>query len=361
MSFFQSIANAFNEMELRKKARDGLLTFGNKFLDDAMVGIFKNDLILIGARSGAGKTQLCTNIALANVLNGKRVHYIALEAELYEIEQRIKYQLFAKEFYQQKKQASISDQKFHVNISYQNWALGDYLESHADIEGKVCSEFISLFPTLFTFYKTDSFDAATFMLKVTECANDTDLVIVDHVHYFDYEDDNENRAIKDIAKTARTLALENSKPIILVSHMRKADRNSDSVCPGLEEFHGSSDLFKIATKAITFAPGEWDKEKGQETYMRIVKNRLDGSVTRFMGLINYKNQEGRYAEKYKIGLTNQKRGDEFKTLALGSYPAWCEYADREMGSVDALSKRTTSVYKNLTRSPSTLQRSYKDD
>ena len=71
-------------MELKYINNSGY--FGIKYLDAALHGIKPNDLILIGASSGAGKTELCTHIAKTNAKLGKRVRYIALEAEKNEIE-----------------------------------------------------------------------------------------------------------------------------------------------------------------------------------------------------------------------------------------------------------------------------------
>lgn len=322
MSFLKSVEFAFEEVKLRQNGRDSLLKFGIDYLDDAMIGILKNDLILIGAASGNGKTQTCCNIARANIELGKKVHYIALEAEYLEIERRIKYQLFAKHFFSDPQRPS-------VFINFQEWMLGDFIESCAYAEAQAASEFLKSYEGLFTYYKVDRFDVSDLIMKVTECSGETDLVIIDHIHYMDFEDDNENRAIKEIAKTSRTLAIEQGKPIILVSHMRKRDRNYNEFAPGLEEFHGSSDLFKIATKAITLGPGIADKDGKMETYFRIVKNRFEGSVTRFIGKGIYSSKEGKYESGYEIGGANQKRDDEFKTLEGDSLPRWVRSNDRE--------------------------------
>src|SRR5690606_17377988 len=100
---------------------------------------------------------------------------------------------------------------------------------------------------LFLFYKTKTFGTNELLLAVAECSKDTDLIIVDHVHYFDFDDDNENRAIKDLAKIVRQLSIEEQKPIILIAHLRKRDKKNPDLVADLEEFHGSSDLYKIAT------------------------------------------------------------------------------------------------------------------
>jgi len=326
VGFLRSVEHTFDEVNKRKTLRNGLLQFGIKYLDDAMVGILKNDLILIGAGSGAGKTQTCCNIALANVEAGKRVHYIALEAEYLEIERRIKYQLFAKSFF------SDPERPKNIDISFQNWMLGDFIESCQFNEAKAASEFMNRFGGLFTFYKSDKFDIQDLINTVMECADETDLIILDHVHYMDFDErENENLAIKKIAKTARDLALEQGKPIILVSHLRKEGRQTLTLAPGLEEFHGSSDLYKIATKAVTMGPGAISENGNIETYFRIVKNRFEGSVTRYIGKCRYNTKEGSYERSYEIGSAYQTRDTGFKQLDRHIYPKWAEYSSRESG------------------------------
>lgn len=322
MSYIKSNSVAFSEIELRKNRRKNLLTFGNDFLDDALKGILPNDLILIGAGSGAGKTELSCNIAKANIEKGKRVHFIALEAELYEIERRIKYQLFAKAFFD-----DIS--RPDVNIAFDEWMLGDFIESCEKYEAIAAKEFMNNYENQFTYYKQENFTPTDFIEKVLIAHQETDLIILDHVHYFDFDDDNENRAIKEIAKTARSLTLEYGKPIILVSHLRKRDRGTQDMCPGLEEFHGSSDLYKIATKAITIAPGGWDPGGKYETFFRIVKNRFGGSVVRYLASCNYIISEGRYEKGYRLGEANQKRDEEFRDIEGNLHPKWAKHSTRE--------------------------------
>lgn len=337
MGFLRSIEQTFDEVNQRKSARNGLLSFGIDYLDHAMVGILKNDLILIGAGSGAGKTQTCCNIARANVEKGKNVHYIALEAEYLEIERRIKYQLFAKHFFSDPNRPNVS-------ISFQNWMLGDFIESCVAYEALAAQEFMNTYQSLFTFYKSNKFDIDDLIRTVTECSDDTDLIILDHVHYMDLDDNNENRAIKEIAKTARDLALEMGKPIILVSHVRKSDsRGSVSFAPGLEEFHGSSDLYKIATKAITIGPGAMNSDGQIETYFRIVKNRFEGSVTRYIGKCFYNSKEGKYGRSYEIGDAYQTRDNCFQQLDRGIYPTWGEYFRANSGGSSNTYQRPTSA------------------
>lgn len=318
MGFLKSIEHSFSEVDGRRNGRDGILSFGIKYLDDAMLGILKNDLVLIGAGSGLGKTAICCMIAKANIENGRRVHYIALEAEHLEIERRIKYQLFANAFFN-------DPDRPKVEISFQEWMLGSLFEKTKPYEAIAANSFLEKFGTLHTFYKSDKFDVTDLINTVMECASETDLIILDHVHYMDLESDNENQAIKKIAMTARTLALEIGKPIILVSHMRKSDKGVSPLAPGIEDFHGSSDLYKIATKAITIGPGGINEQGKVETFFRIVKNRFEGSVTRYLGKCFFNPKEGTYDKKYEVGNASQSRDAGFTQLAFNNYPAWAEY------------------------------------
>ena len=49
-----------------EKFRHNKLSFGVKFLDAALGGILPDDLVLIGAPSGVGKTGFVTNLAAAS-------------------------------------------------------------------------------------------------------------------------------------------------------------------------------------------------------------------------------------------------------------------------------------------------------
>lgn len=319
--FKSAIANSEDEIDDRARTEHKLLRFGVDFLDDALVGIFPNDLILLGAPSGVGKTQLCCNIAKANVDAGKRVHYIALEAHEYEIERRLKYPLVLKHYYADPQRPRMP----HINFT--RWLMGQYLGELANYEVEATRDFNSAYKNLFLHYKADKFGLTQLIESVCYASSETDLIIIDHVHYFDFDDDNENRAIKEIAKTVRTLVLEHNRPIVLVAHLRKRDRHNDELVAGLEEFHGSSDLFKIATRVITMAPGPATAEPGlegcYETYMRIPKNRLDNGITRFSAKEYFDPKLGGYRNGlYEIGWSSQSRATGFELIEPAFYPDW---------------------------------------
>lgn len=305
---FKSAAdNSEAELLDRSKLPGRLLKFGINFLDDAMLGIFPDDLVLLGAPSGVGKTQLCCDIAIKNVEAGKTVHYFALEASEFEIEKRLKYPI-------------VMD-LVPKPVRYTEWASGNKLFDFADEEVEAQKIFRDRYKNLFLYYRGSSFNVETLVHEVNIIEKQTDLIIIDHAHYFDYVDDNENRALKKIAITARHLAKDLKKPIILVAHLRKRDKQSDELIAGIEEFHGSSDLFRVATQVITLAPGP-NTPMGYETYVRIGKNRTEGGVNRYSCRMYYNPHSGKYSDHYDVGIGYQKRGEPYDPLPRDEYPEW---------------------------------------
>lgn len=330
--FHRASDSAFTEYEARSKTVDRILKFGIEFLDDALRGIFPDDLILVGAPSGVGKTQLCCNIAYANLLDGRTVHYIALEAGEHEIERRIKWPLVMERYY------ADPDRPRLGRIEYTDWLLGKYATELKSYELDAAKFFETAYKGLNIHYKGDRFDVNSLIESVTYCARDTDLIMIDHVHYFDFDDDNENRAIKQIAKTVRTLALEEQKPILLVAHLRKRDRYNDELVSGLEEFHGSSDLYKVATRVVTLAPGRQTTEGDFETYFRIAKNRLDGGVTRFIAKEFFSPKRGGYEKgRYQLGWANQTRKEGFGEVDSSLRPNWARKQELRIGRSHSVS------------------------
>jgi len=315
---FKTIATeSFPEIQYRRNLRSRLMEFGIGILDDALRGILPDDLILIGAQSGLGKTQICCNIAMANMENGKRVHFIALEAGEFEITRRLKYPLVMERFYADDDRPSLG------KIDFTNWMLGDYLNEMEAHEQSAAEFFEKAYGNLFMFHKADKFGLAELIESVCFGAKDSDLIIIDHVHYFDLEDDNENRALKEIAKTVRSLALEEQKPIILIAHLRKKDRGNKELCPGMEEFHGSSDLYKIATRVITLSPGRpLPDGAGYETYFRIPKNRFDGGVSRFVYQTVFNPRKGSYEKEYKFCWAGSEKFEEIIDKSI--LPSWAK-------------------------------------
>lgn len=313
----------YDSLEQEKQKRlNGLKNyckFGIKFFDDAIGGIGEDDLVLLSARMGAGKTQMATNIAMTNAIEGKKVCYFALEAHNHEIARRIKYNFVAKYFYEDK-QAHHYDRK----LSYRKWYKGLYnnelnkYEELADLELKQMNLQIQ------TFYKTtNEYKIEDFEKHVLEIKNGTDLIILDHLHYFDSDETNENAALKTITKRLRSINGNYNVPIVAVAHFRKRDRMTQMITPNIEDIHGSSDIGKIATLAIALAPAmdQPNSNTSFPTYFKVMKSRIGSEIERYLALCDFDITTNTYSQDYFLGKGSDYT-TKFEQIEKNQYPDW---------------------------------------
>jgi hypothetical protein len=149
-----------------------------------------------------------------------------------------------------------------------------------------------------------------------------DLIIVDHLHYIDIEDENENRGFKTLIKAMRDVALAIGRPVLLVAHLRKSDRSRKRIVPDKEDFHGSSDVIKIATDTILLAPAlcaPSAKHGVANTFFSIPKAREAGG-TRLVALCEFDWRARAYADHYTLG--RETKPGEWEPLEKDEVPSW---------------------------------------
>lgn len=286
-TFQNSFDRLADEKDIRSHLTKNVTRFGISFLDEALDGILPIDLVLIGASSGIGKTSLVSDIAYKNARLGKKVYGIFLEAFEGEIELRAKYKLLARE-------AKIAQR----SPNYKEWLHGKqpWLDEFAE---KI--EFRS-FGNVFTKYRGKSYDLEDMKKDLLSVNDKADLIIIDHLHYFDLRTDNENKEMTEIVKTISGIVNTIKKPVILVGHLRKQDALYGELVPGQEDFHGSSNIYKIATKVVTMSTlGPITPERSY-TLMRVCKGRVDSSVTQYVARMIYNTEINDYEAKYELGV-----------------------------------------------------------
>lgn len=310
--------------ERRERLANGqrILSFGVKFLDDCLGGIYPNDLVLIGAKTGIGKTTLATLIATTNARLGRSVHYFALEAEPNEIERRAKFDLLS-EMLRQEADAKRDWSKID-RLNYLDWYAGKLDDMTAMYERLIEEAFPQQHKTLNTFYRKSDFFAEQFEKMVLAIQDKTDLIVLDHLHYVDSDDSNENAGYKRIVKKVRDVSLSIGKPVVVVAHLRKGDRRGGPLVPEIEDFHGTSDVPKMATKAIILAPDFECPDNTRfrwSTFINPAKCRPDGTRTRYVGRTFYDSRRNRYEEEYDTGrLLNN--GSTWEIVATEKLPRW---------------------------------------
>lgn len=307
-----------NEKEFRREAAQRIIPFGVPFLDAACRGILPNDLVLVGAPTGAGKTEFVTNIALNAANLGKKVVVFALEAEEREIERRIKYKKLAYLY------SEDHCREWALGTpNYLDWYLGRLDPLFEKYEAQVDSQ-ISKMENFFTYYKDSGFTIESFKKIALAYCHDADLIVLDHLHYFDTTDDNENRGITDIVTELKRYTEKIGTPIVLVSHMRKSDRSNRVLVPSIDDFHGSSNVAKQANIAITIAPGGISKANVFETYIRVCKMRKNGSASKYISRCYFDTALGAYLPNFSVGTLSQdeKRFESITVMDREITPSW---------------------------------------
>jgi hypothetical protein len=317
---FRTAANRLHgERKGRLESERFALRYHVAFLDDALRALLPTDLVLIGAPSGLGKTDLALNIAATNAQQGKRVHYFALEAEPLELERRTKFALLSRCAYEAQHPA-------RSKLNYADWLLGRVEDVCAEFDAKVDGIMTAGLSTLWTFYRGNDFAMRDLRQQVLDVHEASDLIIVDHLHYIDSEDDNEQRALGDTVKALRDLALNVGKPVILIAHLRKRETGSKRLVPTLDDFHGSSNIAKICTQAIvlerchTVQSPKWYLAP---TFFAVLKDRRAGAPP-YAALTHFDKRTKSYQGFYTLGRLT-RGGSDWEPLSLLEKPEWAHH------------------------------------
>lgn len=320
-----------NELRL-STVHNNLCTYGIKPLDDALMGIQKNELIVIGADSGAGKSDLALNIAQHNAKNNKTVAVFYLEGGYQEAIARMKYRDICEHYLKTKAKGE------YVELDYRKWMLNmEQNEKIHEIEGEIYASYDQLYKDNLYFYQSpsglnvDRLTASLIDFCKLEFDDDgqldrkyyLDLLVIDHLQYFSLDkDENEIQEITKILRTVKNITDEYNIPVILVSHLRK--KGKDRGLPGQEDFYGSSNIVKIATTAITIAPDYYNddvKNGVYPTYFRVVKNRL-GMRQNLAVKINFFLESRGYTDTYEIYRLDNHGNVANEPLADNEKPKW---------------------------------------
>lgn len=326
MKRFESVGEAMLfDREYREEASKNKIAFGIRYLDVALGGILTNDLILIGAKPGAGKTEIATSIAINAIEQGKRVAGFFLEAERHEISSRIKYRAVS-DYYWSSTEFTVTRATRRLN--YPDWYEGKFNDLLKEHEDKISTELRGKFKYFLARYKVGDFSAKDLRREIMLIKDSADLIIVDHLHYIDLDGDvSENKAMSELIKTMRDLSLVVGKPIIMIAHLRKSDERMKKIMPTLEDFRGTGDIGGVVTKAILIAPA-YDKQDEcsptqYATYIQAAKYRREGSRTRFVALCKFDNRTNAYDQSYALGYLYRSKGDQvWRLLPDDKVPYW---------------------------------------
>ena len=243
--------------------------------------------------------------------------YLALEAFTNEVEHRLKFRHLSQ-------LAWGAQDPDRGRFSYASWMSGvcDGVEAR---HGKEAERLlVAELENLSTFYRDQEFTVTDVIDRLSSLRGRADLILFDHLHFVDLPGEDENRAMKGLCKTLSDLVNELEVPVVAIAHLRKhmQRRGPQRIVPDLHEFHGTSDIVKIATKVVTLARA-WDYQPSDPfrvgTFLRVEKDRLAGK-TPYVALAEFDVRSSGYAAQYMLG----KVGTEFKHVPVTEQPWWAK-------------------------------------
>lgn len=288
-----------------------ICTFGIKCLDDVLFGILKKDFIVIGADSGIGKSQICLDVALHNARRGKKIGLYFIEGGDEEAIARIKWKLMTEKYYAGRK--TLTDMP-HIDMDYRKWRMNLITDSTmVQLEQNCFEEFKDTLANIMLYgYEKglsikDFVDSLDYFLTPEPGFEDdplsyshkVDLIIIDHLQYFNLTNPSKELSEQgEILKKVNEICHGYKIPVILVSHLRKKDK--DRGLPSQEDFYGTSNTPKMSSIAITMSSLP-PIENGTlyPTYFRFVKSRIKISPN-YALLCAFDVTEGRYKDRYSV-------------------------------------------------------------
>ena len=306
-------------MDLTTQPGEYNITFPINFLEDALGGMVQSELVVIAADSGVGKTELVNKIAFHNTIRKKNVYIFSLEGDKYDFINRYKYELFCEYLTRTDLCGAIcSYREFLINkIPKEGKSILIELDDMIKTRGK----------TLKVYNREEDLSLERFEAHLDLINDQADLVIIDHLHYFDFHK-KEYEAINEIMKRIKKIQERYRIPIILVSHLRKKDKLR--TFPDQEDFHGSSNIVKQADTCIVMAHVDLDDANAKDqitsniykTGIRIVKSRT-GFSQKLVGVVDYKIESRAYSDNYSLMVCGNNYMDYIEKL-----PRWAKRANK---------------------------------
>lgn len=278
--------------EKMEALNDARIPWGLSFLDDCLGGVYPDDLIVIGAGTGVGKTELAFQTALAGVDSGlDPVVLYALEAEFGEVSSRLAFKELAKRVKNKR-------------MDFAGWWRGAWKQETREHWDEVQAALEPRLSKLHTLYKSGEFGNAELVKQLEGVANTAKMVVLDHVHVIDHDDRRELAGQTKTMRILRDFALVSHIPVVAISHVRKKSQyERNRIMPTRDDLHGSSNLSKPATGIIMVAR-DWQGGRPEPhlspTFIKVDKDRR-GRETPFVARMYYDMSAGVYLPDYRLG------------------------------------------------------------
>ena len=284
--------------------------FGVPYLDDKVKGILPRDLILVGARSGAGKSSLAQNIAAHNSRKGTKVALISLEN-------------FEHDDFMTKAYHAYIEITGDYNLTIREFmgGIGTHFKPDYVALEKAEAKAHEFFKNIKLVTRKQGFTLDDLKKSFVEAVVEDGcrIIILDHIDYIDKLDASQNDVIhiSETMRMIRDLQAAQDVAIIAISHLRKANHQKLPLIPSMDEFIGSGNKVKESTMVVMFAPDDQSNEVSFNKYQRAtfccIRKLRHGGFDNTCARLQYDIRTGNYLDEYDK-LTVNYLGTEIKTL-----------------------------------------------
>jgi replicative DNA helicase len=301
-----------NLHEVQQATIAGRVPLGITYLDDVLGGIYPRDLLLLGAGTGVGKTELAFALAAAGAAVGKQTYLFALEAEVGELAARAYYRALA-----QRVKAE--------GMDFGGWWRGKW-RAPAGVKQEIEEQVQKQLANIWTLYKERGDFTPAQLAKQLEALHATaEMVVLDHLHVIDMEDRYGRRAEGHAVRALRDHAIDAGIPVVAVSHVRKRQPGQGGLIPDVSDLHGDSALSKVATGVVLLAR-DWDGDRPaphlSPTFVQVAKDRR-GRASSMVARVMFDTRCNQYEDTYTLGrLQWEQRRQIWVPVDPQHLPAW---------------------------------------
>ena len=299
-SMHAAFTNLITEVNERKKAREAgqdlIIRTGIKALDRLIDGFTPNDLIIIGARPGAGKTAVAMHFAKTAAIKGVPVVFFAAEMSAEQLSERY--------FYSEEQ--SVSSQALR------------YGELNQELTSAFHRHFQRVNSLPFYIWDDPNMDILQIrsICKNLKRRDKCGMVVIDYLQLIVGSEGNgktRNDAVNEVSRACKKLAKELKVPVLLLSQLSRECEKRQDKRPVVSDLRDSGGIEQDADKVLLiYRPEMYDLER------TVVKNgvRVTEKIVGEGEIIVAKNRNGslgaaRFAyspDMNKIGGVNERTG-----------------------------------------------------
>ena len=267
-----SVSNELNGLDMLNTAMDlvqykkdnpsmaGGVTTGFRFLDNIIGGFNPEELIVIGARTGMGKTTLALNLCVNAMRKGHKAMFISLEMSATALTYKMASDITGID-YADFDTADISDDRMVTVKEMVNPILKNL--SSSDATGLTLEKLKGL-------------------ARQKSKTEGLDIIYVDYLQIMNVSDSNINKRAEHeklgyISRELKNLAAELKIPVVALAQLSRGLEKSDNKKPMMSDLRGSGAIEQDANKILFIhRDSYYNDSSGDECEIIVAKNRSGG-------------------------------------------------------------------------------------